>query len=217
MSNVLQLLYQQAFQHLVFREEIDHAMSMYGCKVTPSATICGIIRDFFNTYQSWPGLEELVMYQYEPCVSDCDNAVPLDDALPILMYGIQEYGQLFSCRVTHFFHVFQFTEGRYPRYDEISIALSEHRDAFMNDIMQQNVDEFWAHAKSGVDITQLEVRILEEKHPESCAICQEDMNSSQKVVTLPCHHTFHSSSDECSGIQSWLEKVNACPLCKHAL
>ena len=217
MTSVLQLLYQQAFQQLLFQPEIEHAMSMYGCKIAPSMTICGIIRDFFTTYQSWPGLEELVMYQYEACLPDCEFSVPMEDAIPILMYGFQEYGQLFSCRVIYFFHVFQFTEGRYPRYDELSIELSEHHGTIMNETMNHNVDEFWAHAKSGLNVKDLPVRILEEKHTEPCTICQEEMIPSQKVITLPCQHTFHSSSEECSGIQSWLEKINACPLCKKSI
>ena len=214
MTDIIQLLYQQAFQQLLFRPEIEHALSMYGCKVSPSMLICGIIRDFYNTYHEWPALEELVMYQYEPCLPECDHIVPMDDALPILMYGIQEYGQLLSCQVIYYIHVFQFTEGRYPRMDEITIALSEHTGGMMTETMNQHVDEFWAKANSGIKVDTLPVHTLTQPHTESCAICQDEMTPPQVVMTLPCLHTFHATSESCSGIQTWLSKINACPLCK---
>lgn len=44
----------------------------------------------------------------------------------------------------------------------------------------------------------------------TCAVCQEDLQTGVKIVTLPeCQHSFH---DTC--IRPWIEKNNNCPVCR---
>jgi len=46
----------------------------------------------------------------------------------------------------------------------------------------------------------------------SCVICQEDYVLGQRLVQLPCSHTF---CDDCGS--EWLRRSNACPVCRREL
>lgn len=200
-------------QQLVFREETEHAISFFQCKRFPSLLLCGLIRSFKEIYNQLPNLEEIVIYQYEPCTDTCEYVVPIEDAIPILIHGIIEYGTILTCRVIYLFYTFSFTENRYPRIDELE-GTNDIISQQVTDTMYQNVDEFWNTVSSGINIDNLEKKVLDEKHTEPCAICQEDMDSGQEVMTLPCQHMFHTKSDTCSGIEEWISKIDTCPLCK---
>lgn len=48
-----------------------------------------------------------------------------------------------------------------------------------------------------------------DKHFDSCSICTDKYNNSDIVVSLSCHHIFHS---EC--IKEWGKYNPVCPICK---
>ncbi|CAN8320646.1 unnamed protein product [Cochlearia groenlandica] len=48
---------------------------------------------------------------------------------------------------------------------------------------------------------------------EKCAICFEEFNNGERVVTLPCGHDFHE--DVC--VVKWFETSHFCPLCRYEL
>ncbi|KAF4036703.1 Ring finger domain [Phytophthora infestans] len=50
-----------------------------------------------------------------------------------------------------------------------------------------------------------------EKHTE-CVICLSDYEKDDKVLSLPCGHTFHK---DCG--MTWLVEHNVCPTCRHEL
>jgi ATP-dependent DNA helicase PIF1 len=50
---------------------------------------------------------------------------------------------------------------------------------------------------------------IKESKDNSCCICLNDFKKGDSVKYLPCFHLFHT--DE---IDSWLEKNNACPICR---
>ena len=213
----MDILLQLGYQRLLFNEEIEHAISMYGCKRVPSLALCGIIRTFRDQYQAFPDLESLLIYQYEPCVETCEFSVPMEDAIPILIHGVMEFGTLFSCQMIYLFNLFQFTEGRYPRLDEIDMNDVQTNATFsqqMTDTMHHHVDEYWNQKVSALDKSILSKKIVEVKKEESCVICQEELKKDQTVIELPCSHVFHSKNGDCPGIEEWLTKINACPLCK---
>jgi hypothetical protein len=217
MANFAQLVVQQ----LLFPEEMNLAASLYGCKRPPSLLLCGMIRTFYETYHSWPGLEELVIYHYVPCQETCEYSLLFEDVIPILMHGIQEYGTMLSCSMIYMFHMYQLTEGRYPRNDELEVALDDTISTMLTETMHQQVDEFWENQKSGIDLSGFPTTIVtEEMEKESdmeCAICQEGCKTGQQVLTLPCQHVFHTKSESCGGIDTWLERINSCPLCKKVI
>ena len=45
-----------------------------------------------------------------------------------------------------------------------------------------------------------------------CAVCQEDYNKGDKLVDLPCNHTYHK---DC--VLEWLKRHDACPVCRKPL
>lgn len=206
-----------ALNQLLFSQESALAISLYGCKRTPSLQLCSTMRNFFSTYGSWPALEELIIYQYTPCREECECALPMDMAVPVIMYGVQEYGVIFTCRITYLFHLHHFTEGRYPRDDEILSLVQDTSSDILTDSMHQQVDEFWNKQKTDIDLSKFPSSVLTEDCGKECAICQEPCKTGQGVVTLSCDHMFHTKSDECGGIQTWLERCNTCPLCKKVI
>lgn len=47
---------------------------------------------------------------------------------------------------------------------------------------------------------------------KQCAVCTDNFEVSQEVITLPCTHPYH---DEC--ILPWIRTNGTCPVCRHAL
>ncbi|KAJ8762377.1 hypothetical protein K2173_007535 [Erythroxylum novogranatense] len=47
---------------------------------------------------------------------------------------------------------------------------------------------------------------------DDCVICLEDFSGDQFLTKMPCSHVFHQSC-----IFDWLERSNACPLCRGKL
>ena len=203
------------FQALLFPQEMEHALYHFRCKQPPSTMLCALLRNFKELYLNFPELEELILYQYEECSEQCEYVVPMEQAIPILMYGITEYGSILPCNLVYFIHTFHFIEGRYPTEHEIDTELAQTSSHHhMNQMMSDHVDEFWKNSKSNVDLSNYKPTVLTEKHTAPCTICQEDMNPGQSVITLPCAHTFHCHSEHCEGIEPWLSKIDSCPLCK---
>ena len=58
------------------------------------------------------------------------------------------------------------------------------------------------------EITQSNLESSNEQ--KSCIICLNDFALSEKVITLPCLHIFHSNC-----IRPWLNSNDECPICKH--
>jgi E3 ubiquitin-protein ligase RNF115/126 len=47
---------------------------------------------------------------------------------------------------------------------------------------------------------------------KDCAVCKDDFEEEQEIITLPCRHAFH---DEC--IVPWLKVNGTCPVCRFEL
>jgi hypothetical protein len=198
--------------HLIFLEEIEHLRNL-GVQVNPSLLLCGVVRTFRLTYGCFPDMDSLVLHHYHPCSDSCEYYVPMEDAIPIVQHGVLTFGTFLPCPLIYQFHLFQFTEGRYPRLDELQ-ALQEGNGIDLTPLMHQNVDEYWEKKESGVAIHSLTATRATQQASDPCAICQEEINVGDEVITLSCKHTFHSESETCSGIREWVRRVNSCPLCK---
>ena len=201
--------------HLIFLEEIEHLRNL-GVQVNPSLLLCGVVRTFRLTYGCFPDMDSLVLHHYHPCSDVCEYFVPMEDAIPIVTHGVHTFGTFLPCPLIYQFHVFQFTEGRYPRLDELQALQNgqEGNGIDLTPLMHQNVDEYWEKKESGVSIGSLKPKYVTEPMSEPCAICQDEIKVGEHVITLPCNHTFHTESETCSGIEEWVRRVNSCPLCK---
>ena len=50
-----------------------------------------------------------------------------------------------------------------------------------------------------------------------CSICLEDFKLNDECILLDCNenkHIFHKGNENCSGIKTWLERNNTCPMCR---
>ena len=195
--------------HFLYLEEVTHLFNM-GVKLPPTLLLCNVVRSFKLTYGVLPDLEPLVLHHYNPCEPECQNDVPMRDAIEIVSHGIITYGTIFPCSIIYQFYVFQFTEGRYPRVDE----LHDNNGLDMTPIMHQNIDEFWSKQESGVSVEKFPSTIAESTLSDPCAICQEEIKKGDTIRTLTCGHVFHNESNSCSGINEWIRRINSCPLCK---
>jgi hypothetical protein len=59
--------------------------------------------------------------------------------------------------------------------------------------------------------------VLKRTLDANCCMCQEALQETNRVITLPCLHTFHTATKECIGIEKWFEQSEECPLCKKAI
>ena len=72
-------------------------------------------------------------------------------------------------------------------------------EEFLNNLKEFNVDEEF-----------LEKNI-------QCSICLDDFKLNDECIILDCNedkHIFHKGNENCSGIKTWLERNNTCPMCR---
>jgi hypothetical protein len=85
----------------------------------------------------------------------------------------------------------------------------------LNQMMADDVEHYWNHKHSTDEMPPSHpLSKSESLQAISCCICQEEIKEGESVINLPCNHTFHSQNDNCSGIETWLQKAGNCPLCK---
>ena len=82
-------------------------------------------------------------------------------------------------------------------------GLTPVSEEFLTNLEEFEVTEF---SGEGEDLTSKE-----------CSICLESFKIGDKCIRLPCkdnQHVFHAGNDSCSGITTWFETKNTCPLCR---
>ena len=50
-----------------------------------------------------------------------------------------------------------------------------------------------------------------------CSICLDNFKLNDECIILDCNedkHIFHKGNENCSGIKTWLERNNTCPMCR---
>jgi len=52
----------------------------------------------------------------------------------------------------------------------------------------------------------------DEQQTQQCPVCIGYFTKEDRIVRLPCRHTFHVAC-----ILPWLEKTNSCPVCRFEL
>jgi Ring finger domain len=171
-------------QHVLFKTE-SKVLEESGCK-TITNELCALV----HSYQKHTDLfllDDFVAYHHTPCDSSCQYYIPIEDAIPYLLYTVMEYGTMLYCQSLYAFHMLTNKLSRYPT--EIEYKEYTSLSPFVSYSLQSNMNQM-------------------------CCICQDQLNEDQNVVTLPCMHTFHYKTEECHGIIPWLQTSSTCPLCK---
>ena len=136
-----------------------------------------------------------------------------------------------SCSDIYYFNEFFLLEQREP-YDlselRVYIARSSLATILPPDIFFQT--ESKENPVEDSKIQKLKEKIFtftytyqgEQKEPENCSICQDEIKDNQKCIRLCCGHYFHASENqnECcenGNIFDWFKKNNTCPLCRHVI
>lgn len=173
-------------QHVLFKTETK-LLEKSGCKNITNE-LCGLVHSYKKKNIKLFSLDDFVAYHYTPCDSSCEYYIPIEDALPYLLYTVMEYGTMLNCKSLYKFHMITNTINRYPTETEYKEYLTLYPVV--------------SYSLSSTINNHL------------CCICQDQLIEHQKVVTLPCMHTFHYKTDECKGIIPWLQTSSTCPLCK---
>lgn len=202
----------------------NYMTEVFQCKVEPSLSACRQFCEFQIQFSRKPMLREFIQFIYRPCSPGCEYVTPVDPSIKIMEHLFVEYGIIANCQLVYFCYTYQQFEQRYPTNEELVLyidteysPLLAQDDSALTQWMNQDVEEYWNRKRSTIDITKLPREIAsEEKSP--CCICQESILDGQVLIRLPCSHVFHSELDSnCSGIEPWLQKSDACPLCKKSV
>ena len=211
MDRLFSHLLSNVIGYMAYQSEHEYMTSRWGCKKTTNE-LCLQVRNYQQSILPNPRIEDLIRYAYRPCDRTCPYYISQEDAIPLLIYSIKEYGKILSCKSLYGIALFHITEERFPT--ELELVLFEQ---FMNHapVSVSNPDHVKEIPRAS---PRLQPYILKKEYHDSCCICQDKMTKGQEVVTLSCMHTFHihyqTKENECLGIESWLAKSDECPLCK---
>ena len=208
MDRLLGQLFSNALGYMSYQKEREYLIQRWGCLKT-TQELCLQLRTYQQNVLPFPRIEDLIRYHVRSCDQSCPYYLADHDSIPLLIYGVKQYGKILSCKSIYGITLFEITEGRYPT--ELELALFEHLME-VPDILVPNEP---VPKRASI---RLEPYSLNKTLDDRCCICQDAMTSGQRVVTLPCFHTFHThyqtDDNECLGIESWLSKSDECPLCK---
>lgn len=211
MDRLFGQLFSNAMSYMVYKEEETYLSSRWGCRKT-TTELCCQLRQYRNDILPYPRLEDFIRYFYTPCEPSCPYYVSMENALPLLTYSIQNYGKLVTCPSLYGITLFQITEQRYPT--ELELFLFEQA---MN-IVHHVIPPVEPDRDKPIPFDSY---VVQQKLPDVCCICQEPMEKGQRIMTLPCMHSFHtffhSETNECHGIDKWLARSDECPLCKQSI
>lgn len=102
---------------------------------------------------------------------------------------------------------------RYPTDDELNTFL-ENEASILED-----PGDYCNEHKITIPVRKVNtLKIDIAKNDDSvCTICQQNVKSGEKYVTLSCEHIFHADTECCLGnnqsIYTWFEKSHKCPNC----
>ena len=114
-----------------------------------------------------------------------------------------------------------------PVLDLISSLLGtdeNNMDSIINYIMQNDLNRYGNPPASKSSLEKLEkIEVNEEflhnkklkiknELEYNCSVCKEEFELRNKLINLPCKHTFH---EDC--IMPWLKERNSCPTCRFEL
>jgi hypothetical protein len=206
-SSIMDLL----LRGILYAPEDEHFLRVFRAQFQPQLALCILLRECRDQSGRFPTMPEFLQFVWAPCDETCDRVVPIEDWFRIAEYLIVEFGLAPSFSNVHTCYVHELLSGRPPTLEEFFEAAQEGEADRTTQWMHEETDEYWSKKSAEVDLDRFPVREAEDQG--ECCICQEPIKVGQAIRTLPCNHFFHSAG-ECSGIEKWLEKCSACPLCK---
>ena len=229
MERLLGHFMDQALLHHFMEQESNYLKRVFRCKKTPNE-LCKKLRLYQQNIAPQPRKEDFIRHYYKPCDQQCPYFVPIENAHSIVEHGIRELGEVVTCEKLHAMLLFQITEGRLPNALEMIMleassqlhhtvshfndSAEQFRSMRMNGMSQRPVRPEQHPEEQRLDANRYPSYRLEKKIDQDCCMCQEGLLKDQMIITLPCMHSFHSQSEECIGIEKWLETSTSCPLCK---
>jgi len=90
----------------------------------------------------------------------------------------------------------------FTNINEILARLLEAHEGRTNPTSQEIIDS----------LHEVTVQQSHTESGDSCAVCKDEYALNEKVIELPCSHTFHK---DC--IVPWLKQHNTCPVCRKSL
>lgn len=215
MDRLFGQLFHDVVGYMNYSEENKYMMSNWGCKKT-TTELCTQLRTYRQEILPHPRIEDMIRYYFHPCEASCPYYISYDDAIPLVIYSIREYGKIHTCKSLYAIALYVITEGRYP--NEIQLLLYEQLMRVPT-VSVPNMDYREPEHRESI---QFERYLVQRTIPDQvCCICQDNIVAQQYVITLPCLHTFHSKDrlgqTDCLGIESWLERSQECPLCKKSI
>lgn len=106
-------------------------------------------------------------------------------------------------------------EGGPPRQLGDYVLTSEALDAIITQLMENNPNNHRpvpAPEELVQSLPRSKVAVDSELLTKDCAVCKDEFEVNQEVITLPCKHAFHT---DC--ILPWLQTSGTCPVCRHQL
>ncbi|KAF6174241.1 hypothetical protein GIB67_033773 [Kingdonia uniflora] len=79
----------------------------------------------------------------------------------------------------------------------------------MRESFEANLDRNVPASKASVEALKTMIFEKEDTSKEPCGACLDEFLLGDKIVDMPCMHTFHESC-----IVRWLNEHNSCPLCR---
>mmetsp|Transcript_2676 Transcript_2676/g.2322 ORF Transcript_2676/g.2322 Transcript_2676/m.2322 type:complete len:109 (+) Transcript_2676:387-713(+) len=85
----------------------------------------------------------------------------------------------------------------------------EEYDRIVEEFIRNDPNQYGKPPASEEDINKLKEFEWENCKEGSCAVCQDDYMGGDKVIELPCKHTYHK---DC--VSKWLKMHDSCPNCR---
>ena len=215
MNAIFRQLFSNALHYMIHDDEKRFLVETFGCRKT-TIGLCRQLRQYKNDVAPSPRLEDFIRYHYRPCDTSCEYYLSYENALDTLIHVVREMGEIVTCQKLYTITMIHALEGRYPT--EMELLLYD-----LTYSIDHGIQQFQFNFQQGEEQkTQIpESYILEKNMEQACCMCQESLSIHQRVITLPCMHTFHTAfhteEGECVGIEPWLATSNLCPLCKRGV
>jgi len=233
MNAILRQLFSNALHYMIHDDEKRYLVETFGCRKT-TVGLCQQLRQYKNDVAPAPRIEDFIRYHYRPCDPECEYYLSYENALDALLHTVREMGEIVTCKKLYTIVMIQAVEGRYPSEMELmlydlSSSIDHSIHQFQFNVQHQFAANVNAHAHFHAEHEQEqksatvipESYLLQKNMEQACCMCQEALSMHQRVITLPCMHTFHTSfhneTGECVGIEKWLVTSTLCPLCKRSV
>jgi hypothetical protein len=167
---------------------------------------------------TFPTLDDLVEYFYSrACL--CVRYYSQLEQKALIRHFLINFGRLSTCPETRACMEWYYLNNQtFPNAQEMEITVSR--------LIQMTISPEDFHSQDALhvptlNLEHLKAEALGDRKDEYCALCQEEIMSSQNCFKLtPCGHIFHSESKECLGtcsIITWLNQHKQCPVCKQTV